>query len=323
LRAAATVATAATKEIPMPIAANMTELVGRTPMVRLNRMAAGLAAPVAAKLEFFNPLGSVKDRIALNMIAVAEAEGRVGPGSVVVEPTSGNTGIGLAFVCAVKGMRLILTMPESMSVERRKLLGGLGAELVLTPATGGMRAAIERAREIVTATPGAFMPMQFENPANPAAHARTTAEELLRDTDGEIGAFVAGVGTGGTITGVGRVLKERAPGARIIAVEPEGSPVLSGGEPGPHGIQGIGAGFVPPVLDTTVVDEVIRVADADALAAARRLMREEGVVAGISSGANAHAALQVAAREEMRGRLVAFVACDTGERYLSTALFEE
>ncbi len=306
----------------MKIAANMLDLVGKTPMVFLNRMAAGLPARVAAKLEFFNPCSSVKDRIALNMVEAALASGKVAPGGLMVEPTSGNTGIGLAFACAVKGIRLILTMPESMSIERRKILKGFGAELVLTPAPEGMTGAIRKA-EAIAAETGAFMPMQFDNPANPDIHRRTTAEEIWADTDGQVDAFVAGVGTGGTITGVGEVLKARRPSVRIVAVEPQSSPVLSGGKAAPHKIQGIGAGFVPSVLNTGILDEIIQVANEDAFATAKRLIQEEGVFCGISSGANSYAALQIAARPDMAGKLVVFVVCDTAERYLSTPLFPE
>ncbi|EPR34926.1 cysteine synthase A [Alkalidesulfovibrio alkalitolerans DSM 16529] len=305
----------------MKIARNMLELVGGTPLVRLNRLSAGLSATVVAKLESRSPCFSVKDRIGLAMIEAAEKDGSLAPGGTIVEPTSGNTGIALAFAAAVRGYRVILTMPESMSLERRKMLAGLGAELVLTPAAEGMKGAIARARELA-AELSAFMPMQFENPANPEIHRHTTAEEIWADTDGAVDVFVAGVGTGGTITGVGQVLKERKPGARIVAVEPELSPVLSGGAPGPHPIQGIGAGFVPPVLKTELIDEIITVSGDDAFATARRMMREEGIVCGISSGANAFAALKVAARPENAGKLVVFVVCDTGERYLSTPLFE-
>lgn len=305
----------------MRIANDMTELVGRTPLVRLNRVTAGCVATVAAKLEFFNPCSSVKDRIGLAMIQAAEADGRLAPGAVIVEPTSGNTGIGLAFVCAVRGYQLILTMPESMSQERRTLLKGFGAKLVLTPAREGMRGAVARAQEIVGQTPGAFMPQQFANPANPAVHRRTTAEEIWADTDGAVDVFVAGVGTGGTLTGVGQVLKERRPGVRLVAVEPAASPVLAGGAPGPHAIQGIGAGFVPEILRPELMDEIFEVENEQALAMARRLLREEGILAGISSGASVHAAVEIARRPEMAGKLVVCVVCDTGERYLSTPLF--
>ncbi len=307
----------------MRIAENMLALVGRTPMVYLNRLAAGLPARVAAKLEFYNPAGSVKDRIAAHMVRRAEEAGLLDAGTLVVEPTSGNTGIGLALACAVKGYKLVLTMPESMSLERRMLLAGFGAELVLTPAQEGMKGAIKKAEELCAGPGKTFMPMQFANPANPEAHALTTAEELWADTDGGIDVLVAGVGTGGTITGVARALKPRKPSFRAVAVEPAGSPVLSGGSPGPHPIQGIGAGFQPSVLDRSLVDEILVMPHADAFATARRLIREEGVLAGISSGANAAAALRVAARPEMAGKLVVFVACDTGERYLSTPLFTE
>ena len=307
----------------MRIAQSMAELIGGTPLVRLNSLSQGLAATLLAKLESHNPGGSVKDRIGASMIAAALADGRVGAGTLIVEPTSGNTGIGLALICAIKGLRLVLTMPESMSVERRKLLAAYGAQLVLTPAAEGMKGAIKRAEELVAATPGAFMPMQFENPANPQAHRATTALEVWDDTEGGVDCFIAGVGTGGTITGVGQVLKQKKPGVRIVAVEPSDSPVLSGGKAGPHKIQGIGAGFVPGILDTAIYDEIIQVNAADAFATARRLMREEGMSCGISSGANAFAALQVAARPEMAGKVVVFIVCDTGERYLSTPLFAD
>ncbi|QAZ67127.1 cysteine synthase A [Solidesulfovibrio carbinolicus] len=307
----------------MRIANNMLELVGKTPMVWLTRMAEGCSARVAAKLESFNPCSSVKDRIGVAMIEAAEREGKIGPGAVIVEPTSGNTGIGLAFMCAVRGYTLILTMPESMSLERRTLLKGFGARLVLTPAAKGMSGAVERARELVAEMPGAFMPMQFANPANPEVHALTTGPEIWDDTDGLVDIFVAGVGTGGTVTGVARSLKARKPSLKAIAVEPAASPVLSGGKPGPHAIQGIGAGFVPEVLDRGVVDEVVTVANEDALATARRLLREEGILCGISSGANAYAALELARRPENAGKVIVFIVCDTGERYLSTPLFTE
>ncbi|WP_029898558.1 cysteine synthase A [Desulfohalovibrio reitneri] len=307
----------------MRIYDSMLDLVGNTPLVRLNRMAEGLDAVVAAKIEFQNPCASVKDRIGKHMLEAAEAEGLLAPGGLVVEPTSGNTGIGLAFTAAVKGYRVLLTMPENMSMERRKLLAGMGAEIELTPAEKGMRGAVERAMEIVAERPDAFMPQQFENPHNPEIHARTTAEEIWRDTDGRVDAFVAGVGSGGTITGVGRELKKRKPDTRIVAVEPSASPVLEGGKPGPHIIQGIGAGFVPGVLEREIIDEVMGVDNDTALAAARRLMREEGIVCGISSGAIAHAALTVAARPESAGSVIVFIVCDTGERYLSTPLFEQ
>ncbi|WP_291330136.1 cysteine synthase A [Desulfovibrio sp. UCD-KL4C] len=307
----------------MNIHDSMISLVGDTPMVKLNRTAEGCVATVAAKLEFFNPCSSVKDRIGVSMIEEAEKRGDLKKGSIVVEPTSGNTGIGLAFVCAVKGYRLILTMPESMSQERKDLLKGFGAELVLTPAPKGMSGAIEKAREIASENPGSFLPMQFANKDNPKAHRAGTAEEIWRDTDGKIDIFVCGVGTGGTITGVGSVLKERNSDIKIVAVEPSKSPVLSGGDPSPHGIQGIGAGFVPEVLQTEVLDEVFKVDDADALRGAHSLMVEEGILCGISAGAAAHAAIEIAKREENKDKLVVFIVPDTGERYLSTALFKE
>ncbi|MGE0025855.1 MAG: cysteine synthase A [Thermoleophilia bacterium] len=308
----------------MPIADSITELIGRTPLVRLSRIGDGAGAEVLGKLESFNPAGSVKDRIGLAMIEAAEAEGRLVPGeSVIVEPTSGNTGIALAFVAAAKGYRCILTMPETMSVERRTLLRAYGAELVLTPGAEGMRGAIARAEEIAEATPGAFVPQQFQNPANPAAHRRTTAEEIWSDTGGAVDILVAGVGTGGSITGVAEVLRERKPGFRAVAVEPADSPVLSGGTPGPHKIQGIGAGFIPGVLNTSVYDEVLTVVADDAFAMARRLAREEGILVGISAGANVHAALEVARRPENAGTVIVTFLCDTGERYLTTPLFDE
>ena len=305
----------------MKIANSMTDLVGNTPLVRLNRMATGCVADVVVKLEFFNPLSSIKDRIALNMIDEAERGGRLRPGTVVVEPTSGNTGVGLAFVCAVRGYHLILTMPESMSLERRMLLSAMGAELVLTPASAGMAGAVAEAEKILASLEDGFMPGQFANPANPDMHERTTAEELWRDTDGRIDVLVAGVGTGGTITGVGRTLKRRKPGFMAVAVEPSASPLLSGGTAGPHKIQGIGANFIPEVLDRRVVDRIVAVSNEDAMLTARRLAREEGIFCGISSGANVWAALQLAREPQMQGRLVVAIICDTGERYLSTELF--
>lgn len=303
------------------IADSMLELVGNTPLVRLNRLGRDCPAEVVVKLESFNPLFSVKDRIALNMILEAEKSGQLTPGMTVVEPTSGNTGIGLAFVCSVRGYKLILTMPESMSVERRTLLAALGAELVLTPAAAGMAGAVSEAEKILASRKDVFMPDQFANPANPAMHERTTAEELWRDTEGKIDVFVAGVGTGGTLTGVSRVLKRRNPELLTVAVEPSASPLLSKGQAGPHKIQGIGANFIPKVLGRSVVDQVMTVTNDDALDMARRLAREEGILCGISSGANVWAALNLAGKPEMRGQRVATVICDTGERYLSTELF--
>ena len=306
----------------MNIADDMTALVGKTPMVRLNRLGQGLDATLVAKLEFNNPCASIKDRIAKNMIETAMAEGRMDNDTVLVEPTSGNTGIGLAFVCAVKGLRLILTMPENMSMERRKLLKGFGAELVLTPAQEGMKGAIKKAEEILSGLDNGFMPMQFDNPANPAMHRKTTAEEIWADTDGQVDILVAGVGTGGTVTGIGEALKERKPGLKVVAVEPESSPVISGGSPGPHTIQGIGAGFVPSVLNTEILDEVITITNEEAVDTAKEMIMREGILCGISSGANCAAALKLAGRKENAGKMIVFVVCDTGERYLSTALFE-
>ena len=303
------------------ISADVTQTVGGTPLVRLNRVAEGLEAEILVKLEFRNPLGSVKDRIGLAMIEAAEAEGRIRSGTRIVEPTSGNTGIGLAFVCAVRGYRLALVMPETMSLERRKLLGHLGAELVLTPGDLGMKGAIEKARKVLEEDPRAFMPDQFSNPANPAVHRRTTAEEIWKDTGGRVDVFVAGVGTGGTITGVAEALRERRPGFRAVAVEPAASPVLSGGDPGPHAIQGIGAGFVPTVLNRDVIDEVVTVENEEAFATARRLARVEGLLCGISSGAAVAAAIKVGQRPESRGKRIVTVLPSTGERYISTALF--
>jgi cysteine synthase A len=306
----------------VPVADSILDLIGRTPMIRLGRMSEGTGATVLGKLESFNPGGSVKDRIGLAMIEAAERDGALRPGeSVVVEPTSGNTGIALALVCAARGYRCVLTMPETMSVERRALLRAYGAEVVLTPGTDGMRGAIAKAQEIAETTPGAFVPQQFRNAANPDVHRRTTAEEIWADTGGEVDVLVAGVGTGGSITGVGEVLRERRPSLRCVAVEPVDSPVLSGGQPGPHKIQGIGAGFVPEVLNTGVYDEVVRCSADDAFQTARRLAREEGILVGISAGANLWAALQVAGRPESRGKVVVTFLCDTGERYLSTPLF--
>ncbi|HVY96466.1 MAG TPA: cysteine synthase A [Solirubrobacterales bacterium] len=305
----------------MRIGAEASAVVGNTPLVLLDRLGAEVGGDVCAKLEYFNPGGSVKDRIGVAMIDAAEEEGLIKPGrTVVVEPTSGNTGIALAMVCAARGYELILTLPEGMSRERAKLLRAYGAEVRETPSLGGMNEAVELAEEIREQRK-AFMPMQFSNPANPEAHRRTTAEEIWADTDGKVGAFVAGVGTGGTITGVGQVLKERSPETLVVAVEPASSPVLSGGQPGPHKIQGIGAGFVPEVLDRSVIDEVIAVGDEEALETARLAAREEGVLAGISAGANLSAALQVAARPEMAGKRVVTIVCDSGERYVSLPFF--
>jgi cysteine synthase A len=304
------------------IANDITELVGNTPLVRLSKVAEGLEATVVAKLESFNPCGSIKDRIGVAMIEAAEKDGRITKDTVIVEPTSGNTGIGLAFVCAAKGYRLILTMPDTMSVERRQLLAVLGAELVLTPGSEGMTGAVRKAEEIVASDPRAFMPQQFRNPANPIIHRETTAEEIWRDTDGQVDILVAGVGTGGTITGVAEVVKKRKAQFKAIAVEPADSPVLSGGKPGSHKIQGIVAGFVPEVLRMDLVDEIVKVSDDDAGEMARQLARQEGILAGISSGAAVWAALEVAKRPENKGKLIVVVLPDTGERYLSTWLFQ-
>ncbi len=305
----------------MRIANDVTELIGNTPLVRIRNITDGAQAQVVGKLEFFNPASSVKDRIGVAMIDAAIRDGLIGPDTVVVEPTSGNTGIALAMVCAARGIPIVLMMPETMSIERRLLLRGYGAELVLTPAAEGMAGAIARAEDLAASDPKYFMPQQFENPANPAIHRVTTAEEIWADTDGKVDIFIAGVGTGGTITGVGQVLKERKPGVQVIAVEPDASPVLSGGEKGPHPIQGIGAGFVPGNLDTQVYDEVIRVNGDDALATARRAAVEEGLLVGISSGAALWAATQVAQRPENAGKLIVVIIPSFGERYLSTALF--
>jgi cysteine synthase A len=303
---------------------NIAETIGNTPLVRLARMAeaAQTTAEVLLKLEFLNPLSSVKDRIGVSMIDAMEATGKIGPGSVLIEPTSGNTGIGLAFVAAARGYRLILTMPESMSIERRKILAHLGAEIELTPREKGMKGAIARAEELLREIPGSAMPAQFDNPANPAVHIATTAEEIWSDTGGKLDALVVGIGTGGTITGCGQVLKGRLPGLKVIAVEPAASPVLSGGQPGPHPIQGIGAGFVPSILDKSVIDEVITVPNDAAFAVAKELARLEGIPGGISTGANLAAALSVAKRPEMAGKRIVTFAPSSAERYLSTALFE-
>ncbi len=297
--------------------------IGRTPLVRLRKTAEGLDVTLAGKLESRNPCGSVKDRIALSMIEAAEREGKLRPGSVVIEPTSGNTGIGLAFVCAAKGYRTLLTMPDSMSIERRNLLAMLGAEVILTPGMQGMPGAIVKAEELLRATPDAFMPQQFDNPANPAIHRATTAEEIWADTQGKVDIFVAGIGTGGTITGVGEVLKGRKPGVKIVAVEPAASPVLSGGKAGPHKIQGIGAGFVPRVLNTGIYDEIIAVTNEDAASTAIAVARRDGILCGISSGANVWASLQVAKRPENKGKFIVTIICDTGERYLTVPVMEE
>ena len=308
---------------------NIVETVGRTPLVKLNRISAGLDATIAVKCEFFNPLGSVKDRIGAAMIEAAEKDGTLKADTTIVEPTSGNTGIALAFVAASKGYKLILTMPETMSTERRTLLAMLGAKLVLTPGSEGMKGAIARAQEIVNNTPGAWMPQQFNNPANPAIHAATTAEEIWADTDGKVDIFVSAVGTGGSITGISEVLKSRKPSFIAVAVEPKDSPVISqskAGEPlkpGPHKIQGTGAGFIPNNLHMDIVDEVITVTNDEAFAMARRLAKEEGILAGISSGANVHAAIELAKRPENKGKFIVTIACSTGERYLSTALADE
>ncbi len=303
---------------------SIAETIGNTPLVRIPRICReeGITADICLKLEFFNPIASVKDRIGVSMILALERQGRIGPEAIIVEPTSGNTGIGLAFVCAARGYRLILTMPESVSVERRKMLRYLGAEVDLTPREKGMNGAIARAHEILTATPGAVMPNQFGNPANPEIHRQTTAEEIWRDTEGQVDAIVSGVGTGGTLTGCAQALKPRNPALRMIAVEPEASPVLSGGQPGPHPIQGIGAGFVPEVLDTAAIDEIIKVTNEESFAAARRLARTEGIPGGISSGAALVATLRVASRPEMSGKRIVTIIPSFAERYITTPLFE-
>jgi len=301
---------------------DITKTIGNTPLVRLNRVTEGLGATVLAKLESFNPLSSVKDRIGVSMIDAAEQAGLIKEDTIILEPTSGNTGIALAFVCAARGYKLVLTMPETMTLERRNLLKALGAELILTPGPEGMPGAVKRAEELAAQDPRYFIPQQFKNPANPEIHRRTTAEEVWRDTDGQVDIVVAGVGTGGTITGIAEVIKPRKPGFKAIAVEPSASPVLSGGKPGPHKIQGIGAGFIPDVLRLDLVDEIIQVSNEDAARTARRLAREEGILVGISSGAAAFAALQVTGRPENEGKLIVVILPDTGERYLSTELFQ-
>jgi cysteine synthase A len=307
----------------MPIANDITELIGGTPLVRLNRMTEGLPGEVVVKLESSNPASSVKDRIGLAMLDAAEESGDLKPGGTVIEPTSGNTGIALAMVCAARGYKLVITMPETMSKERRAILRAFGAELILTPGPEGMGGAIGAAEKLLAENPEWFMPQQFDNAANPAVHRATTAEEIWNDTDGQVDVFVAGVGTGGTITGVGQVLKERRPEVQVVAVEPEGSPILSGGKKGPHPIQGIGAGFIPKNLDTEVYDEVIQVSNDESMATARRLALEEGLLLGISSGAAVLAALEIAAREEMAGKRIVVIAPSFGERYLTTALYAD
>ena len=307
----------------MKIADNVTQLIGNTPLVRLHRIVGDAPAQVIAKLEYYNPAHSVKDRIGLSMIEAAERDGKIGPDTIIVEPTSGNTGIALAMVCAQRGYRLVLTMPETMSKERRKLLRAFGAELILTPGAEGMAGAINKANQLAAENPDVFIPQQFQNPANPEVHRRTTAEEIWRDTDGQVDILVSGIGTGGTITGVGEVIKARKPSFKAIAVEPAASPVLSGGQKGPHLIQGIGAGFIPDVLNTKIYDEVIAVTNEDAFTYARRMATEEGLLVGISAGAATWAALQVARRPENAGKMIVVIIPSFGERYLSTALYAD
>jgi len=306
------------------IASDITKLIGNTPLVRLNKVTEGCHAEVVAKLEFYNPLGSVKDRIGLAMIEAAERDGKIDPEkTIILEPTSGNTGIALAFVAAVKGYKCTLTMPETMSLERRALLKAFGANLILTPGPEGMKGAIAKAKELAESDSNYYIPQQFENPANPEIHRNTTAEEIWNDTDGKVDFLISGIGTGGTITGVAEVLKKKKPGFKAIAVEPKGSPILSGGSPGPHKIQGIGAGFVPAILNKDIIDEIIQVDNDDAFAMARRLIREEGILCGISSGAAVQAAIEIAKKEENKGKLIVAIIPSTGERYLSTDLFAE